>query len=194
MTPNYTGFWGCFYDWQTMIVGTLGVIVTIVTVLVTVYRLKVTLQTESLLKLMDKFDSKPFREKRIAATKACLCKLESKDPGDDVDDLLDFFDDVAFLVKIGALRKTMMHHAFYHWVRLYFQASEKHIVDYRTAEPTVWANLWWVYPHLKALEKAKSRGTYKEKRDDATLKIDLEKEMPLMTCCCPCVEGKPLSE
>jgi hypothetical protein len=177
MTPNYTGFYRLLYDWQTSIVGTLGIIATVVTVFVTVYRLKVTLQTESLLKLIEKFDSETFGEKRIAATKACLSGLESKDPGDDVDDLLDFFEDVAFLVKIGALRKTMMHHAFYHWVRLYFQASEKYIIDYKTARPTVWANLRWIYPQLNALENSKIPGTHKEKDDDEMLKINLEKEL-----------------
>jgi hypothetical protein len=126
---------------------------------------------------MDKFDSELFLAKRKIAATACLAHLEGKNPGAEVEDILDFFDDVAFLVKRDAIDSEMMWHPFYHWVRLYFQASEQHIIARTKEEAAVWNYLRWVYPRLNELEKAESPSTYKAKLDDAELRERLEEEL-----------------
>jgi hypothetical protein len=70
-----------------------------------------------------------------------------------------------------------MWHPFYHWVRLYFQASEQHIVARRQKEPAVWDYLHWVYPRLNEIERTKSSLNYKDKLDDAELREWLKEEL-----------------
>jgi hypothetical protein len=69
-------------------------------------------------------------------------------------------------------------HAFYHWVRLYYQASERFIADRRTKEPAVWNNLYRVYSVLNDLEKAEGRGKCEERLSEKDLKKQLKAEMP----------------
>lgn len=138
-----------------------------------------TLQANTLLQLTDKFDSPEFQGKQKKAAQACLANLATKNPGVDVDDVLDFFEDLAFMVTNGALDERMMWHGFHHWVRVYYQASEQYIISRRREEPAVWYGLCEIYPRLNALEKAeiekaKNGITYKEKLSDAEIKKDLD--------------------
>jgi hypothetical protein len=112
-SPDYTGLLKVLYDWQTVIAGVLAIVGGFIAYRAGVIQAKATrqaadqqisavksaLQAESILRLMDKFDSEPFLEKRKIAAAACLSHLEAKNPGAEVEDILDFFEDVAFLVK-----------------------------------------------------------------------------------------------
>lgn len=101
---------------------------------------------------------------------ACYTNIKVKNPDVEVEDVLDFFDEIAFLVKKGALNKEMVWHEFYHWIRLYMQSSEKYITERRLKESSVWEDIVNLYPKLKKLEKKRYPETYKEKLDDETLK------------------------
>jgi hypothetical protein len=135
------------------------------------------MQAESVIKLMDKFDSPQFKEKRDTAAKACLEHLEGKNPGAAVEDILDFFDNVAFLVTKGALETEMMWHPFYHWVRMYCQAAEQHINARTKDESAVWNYLRSIYPALNELEKVQSPSGHKEKLSDDELRAQLLEEI-----------------
>jgi hypothetical protein len=186
--PDYIGVWKVLYDWQTIITGAAAIIVGSLAYRAGMIQaknareaarqqiaaVKSTLQADTLLRLMDKSDSEEFQDKLKKAAQACLAHLATKDPGVAVEDVLDFFDDVAFMVKKGALDEEMMWHAFYHWVRVYYQASEQDIINRRTHEPAVWSFLCQVYPRLNALEKVESGITYKEILSDAELMKDLD--------------------
>ena len=137
---------------------------------------RASLQAETMLKLLDRFDSDSFRQTRETAATACV----SQNPdaaGAAVEDVLEFFDDAAFLVEKNALDAEMMWHSFYHWIRLYLQAGEPHITTYRTAEPSVWKHLFAIYPRLTVIEKAQGRGVYVEKLNNPQLKRQLEQEI-----------------
>jgi hypothetical protein len=185
--PDYTGVWKVLYDWQTMITGALAIVGASIAYTVGVIQanatrqaadkqiaaIKSSLQATTLFELMDKFDSREFQGKLKNAAKACLAHLDTTDPGVAVEDVLDFFDDVAFLVNKGALDEEMMWHTFYHWVRVYYQASEQYIINRQKREPAVWSAFSQIYPRLNALEQAKSGITYKEKLNDTELTKDL---------------------
>jgi hypothetical protein len=178
--PDYTGVLKVLYDWQTLITGLLAIVSASIAYKATrqaadkqIAAIKSSVQADTLLRLMDKFDSEEFQGKLKNAAEACLAHLDTKDPGIAVDDVLDFLDDAAFLVRKGALDEEMMWHPFYHWVRVYYQASEQYIISRQKREPTVWSALSWVYPRLNNLEKAKSGLRYKEKLTDPELKKDL---------------------
>lgn len=189
--PDYTGLWKLLYDWQTIIAGGAAIIGGVVAYSAgriqaratheaadrQIVAIKATLQAESIIKLTDKFDSHDFQEKRKRAAQACLNHLEDKNPGVVIEDILDFFDDVAFLVTKGALDTEMMWHPFYHWVRMYYQAAEQYIIARTKEEPTVWNYLCAIYPRLTEMEKSKSSHTYKEKLTDTELRTHLQEEI-----------------
>jgi hypothetical protein len=165
-------------DWGSIIGGVLALAAAVAVVIVTrqvgdkqIVAVKANLQADTMLRLMDKFDSDPFQEKIKIAAEACLAHLETKDPGVAVEDVLDFFDDAAFCVYKGALDEEMMWHPFYHWLRVFYQASKQHIKMRINEESAVWNYLRWIYPRLNELEKTKSPSAYKEKLNDT----DLEK-------------------
>jgi hypothetical protein len=137
---------------------------------------KSSLQAQTMLNLMDKFDSETFKEKRQMAARACLSKLEGKKLGNEVTQILDFFEDVAFLVKRGALDIEMMWH-FYYWVRMYVQASEQEITINANNHPAILHSLRWAYPRLIELEKSGNSDTQTEKLDETELRAQLEGEI-----------------
>jgi hypothetical protein len=69
----------------------------------------------------------------------------------------------------------MACHGFYHWIRLYYQASEKYINDRRQKEATVWEYLVELYPKLSSLEKKGVR--HIERLSDADLERQLKDEI-----------------
>ena len=100
--PDYTGFWKLLYDWQTIIAGGAAIIGGVVAYVAgriqaratrdaadrQIAAIKSTLQAESIIKLMDKFDSDEFQEKRKRAAQGCLNHLEEKNPGVVIEDIL----------------------------------------------------------------------------------------------------------
>ena len=138
--------------------------------------LKLATQAETFFKLVEKFESAEFKETRKYATQVCSTNLATKTAGIDVEDLLDFFEDIAFWVRKGAIDKDMALHGFYHWIRLYYESSREYIAIRTQAEATVWENLKWLYPILIKMECLSSRGNYVQNIDDGYLKEQLQDE------------------
>ncbi|MDR3643208.1 MAG: hypothetical protein P4L74_06315 [Candidatus Doudnabacteria bacterium] len=175
----YNSFAGNHFDISTWvaIIAAFAAIAAAVAAFWQANGLKLSIKAETLLKFIDRFESQNFKAARKTATLACHTMLKDKNPGIDVDDVLDFFEDVSFMVEKQALDEEMVWHAFYHWMRLYYQASATYINERRQEEPTVWKYFICLYPRLNALERSNSFGQYKEILDDAELKKQLEDEL-----------------
>jgi hypothetical protein len=142
-----------------------------------VQALQTSLQIESGLKLSQEFDSPEYEEKRKAAATACAARIKYRDAGLEVENILDFFDDLAFLVRKAALDEEWVWHRFYHWIRIYMQSSEKYIATRTEKEPRVWEDLLWLYPRLNLLEKMRRPEKYKENLNDEELESFLKEEI-----------------
>jgi hypothetical protein len=59
----------------------------------------------------------------------------------DVDDVLDFFEDIGFYVSGGQISAEVAHHHFYHWIRGYWKASRDYIGARRQLEPGIWSHV-----------------------------------------------------
>lgn len=59
----------------------------------------------------------------------------------DVDDVLDFFEDIGFYVKGGQISAEVAHHHFYHWIRGYWKASRNYIEACQEFEPARWVHI-----------------------------------------------------
>jgi len=153
-----------------------AILITAIATLIQARRLKTSLQFETLSRIVERFENNSYQEKRKSAALTCLKNLKKRKPGVEVEDVLDFFDEVAFLVRSGVLTKKMVWHEFYHWVRLYWQAAGKYVIERRLEEPAVWEDLYWLYPKLNDIEKKKYPCHYKEKLTEKDLKKFLKEE------------------
>ena len=73
----------------------------------------------------------------------------------DVDDVLDFFDQVGFLLRRGAIDPEMAWHSFFCWVNRYWLASEDYIHRKQTEDKNVWADFSLLRSRLLEVELAK---------------------------------------
>ena len=60
---------------------------------------------------------------------------------DKIDDVLDFFEDVGFYVNGGQISPEIAHHHFYHWLRMYWQASIDYVEAWRKRESARWNHI-----------------------------------------------------
>ncbi len=152
-------------------------LLTAIATLIQAKRLKISIQVETLSKLVERFESEGYIEKRNNAALTCIENISTKNPHVEIEDILDFFDEVSFLVRIKAVTIEMVWHEFYHWIRLYYLSSNKYINDRRIKEPAVWEDLYKLYPRLSSYEQKRFPITYKRSIDDSELKHYLEDEL-----------------
>lgn len=72
--------------------------------------------------------------------------------GDDLDAVLDFFDEVAFLMRRGAVDEELVWYQFYWPMVHYWAAAQGYVSAVRATEPTAWEQLEAAMPALLANE------------------------------------------
>lgn len=82
--------------------------------------------------------------------------LEGKG-GDDTDSILDFFDEVAFLMRRGAVDDELVWYQFYWPMVHYWAAARDYTKTVRETDPTAWEQLEAAMPTLLGIE-ARRRG------------------------------------
>ncbi len=175
--PPPTDILSIIKDWQTLIVA----LPASVFAWWQLRSIKKTQQTETMFKLMARFDSGLHAERK-AATESCLANLTTKHPDDKVDEIFDLFEDAAFSVTTRALDIKMMWHAFFYWIDLYYQASEKYLAERKQENPTQWSELRRLYPKLCEIEakerrKAASKIRHPSMMTEAEIRKKLDEEL-----------------
>jgi hypothetical protein len=56
----------------------------------------------------------------------------------DIDDVLDFLEDVGLYQRADHISPELAHHHFFHWTRGYWQAARTYIQAWRRKEPARW--------------------------------------------------------
>jgi hypothetical protein len=111
---------------------------------------RLALGADVLLKLQEQFDGKQmliFRRKAVESILSCRSKTTTG-LTDDVDDVLDFFENVALLVRRKVLDTELVWHSFNYWIRGYYSVAADHIKTEREKYPTRWEDLCWLHEHL----------------------------------------------
>ena len=70
-----------------------------------------------------------------------------------MEDILDFFETLAMLVRKKALDPYMVWHTFDYWVERYYAIALPHIKARQQQEPGVWEDLSWLIPKLEKLQE-----------------------------------------
>lgn len=86
------------------------------------------MEVEIILKMSERFDSDKMQSHRVQASKHLLS--EKTDSSSDVDAVLDFFEDMAFLVHKKAISEETAWQYFSYWVLQYAPATEAYRDSY----------------------------------------------------------------
>lgn len=166
-------------DWISFssIVGLFTALTAIVALIYEVRQSRISLQTEALLGLSEKMDSKEIREIRQEAARKLLAK---EYPNSELSDILDFFGTIAFLCECKAINNDLAYKEFSWWMIRYWLASSEFIMAERQLDPKGWETLENVVNQL--YEREKKEGYSDECYTEKSLQKFLGEEMEKTKC------------
>lgn len=106
-----------------------------------------------ILKLADRFDSPPMREVRARAARQLLSKAEGMSPA--IDDLLDFLEQIGFLLSRRAIDIDAVYEFFETWAVPYSQETDlyRRWARVRDNAPDLYVKVDWLFGALEARER-----------------------------------------
>lgn len=117
---------------------------------------RLTMGVDALLRLSEEWSSPRMTRKRRRAAKALL----DGNPDSNVDDVLDWFETVALLVRRGGFDEEFTWHTFYVWMAHYWVAAQDYIRDVQEDERGItWADFSELMPRLFAREAGTEKWT-----------------------------------
>lgn len=126
-----------------------------------IQRTKYTLSLDVIHRINDRFDAPRFRKIR----KQAAASLKANSPGYEVAEVLDFLDEIGFLVcDRNAIDRRTAWNMFYYWVDGYCTNAKNYIDVTQTIEgTTVWANIKTLYDELKRIEQSEDPDSESDK-------------------------------
>ncbi len=107
-------------------------------------------------------------------------KLRRTDPElADIDDVLDFLEDLGFYQHGDQITPEVAHHHFYHWIRGYYLASRDYIGSWQAKEPTRWERVGELFDNTNVIETKRSRGKAAKSLTDGEIAVFLQEEIDL---------------
>jgi hypothetical protein len=104
--------------------------------------------------LTDKYEEIFFRQMNRERKSAALFLLGENSNADELEDVLDFFESpVAKKIADGCMDAEQAYETFYHWIRLYHQASHRFIQEYRVKEPAAYTSIGDLYARTSEYEE-----------------------------------------
>ncbi|MBW8878740.1 MAG: hypothetical protein JF614_27595 [Acidobacteria bacterium] len=140
------------YQAVTAWVGLLAAVAAVVALIFESRRWRFSLGIDTLMKLRTQFHSEDMHKARSAAAKSIGAKTYS-----DTAEVLNFFETVGLLTRLGALDEHMVWHAFFYWIDGYCQAAKDDIEECRRDDPTSWADLMFIHRQVTRIEDRERR-------------------------------------
>lgn len=135
----------------------------------------------------DRFDNPAMTEARARAAKTLITnRADLANPADnalaDIDDVLDFFEDIGLYQRADHISPELAHHHFFHWTRGYWQAAKPYVVASRVKEPARWNHVEELFDTSCDIEHKEQGGTREQLRlSDSDLDEFLRQESELGT-------------
>jgi hypothetical protein len=127
----------------------------------------------------ERFYSDEFKATRFTAAKVLKDNqgnLRRTDTElEDVEDMLDFFEDIGFYAQGDQITPEVAHHHFYHWIRGYYLAARDYIEAWQAQERTRWTHFKELFDVASEIED-KSRGKTILKGEEISAFLDQEIE------------------
>jgi hypothetical protein len=115
----------------------------------------------------DRFDRETEARARAARAllnnKADLKNIENETLAD-IDDVLDFFEDVGLYQRADHISPELAHHHFFHWTRGYWQAAKPYVEAWRVKEHARWNHLEELFDTSCDIEHREQGGTREQLR------------------------------
>ena len=92
---------------------------------------------------------------KLRAKSAQAIQVKNFEPAEEV---LDFFELIAFFTRKGALDLEVVWHTFSWWERRYFVAMQEWIASRRELDGTLWAELIWLDEEIQELHRKRDEG------------------------------------
>jgi len=137
------------------------------------------------LKFGDAFNSKEMKCTRSNAAAVLqnnagnLRRSEFKSP--EIDEVLDFFEDLGFYMQGDQITPEVGHHAFHDWIRGYYSAARDYLDVAQETEPTRWEFVKILFDTTNEIEAERSKGRHKKFLDATDLADFLDAEIKLVT-------------
>jgi hypothetical protein len=116
--------------------------------------------TDLLFKLEEKFNSDSLRRARAEAAPVAISILEGQSVKKQdiqqaqvrMDEILNFFDMLALMVKQGKLDKKYAHFQFAYWLKHYYAYQHNYIRLIQKKRPQQWEHIPWIYGEFLEME------------------------------------------
>lgn len=137
----------------TSLISIFGPLIAIIALIVQVRRARIQQSIDLLFRLEDNFFGEEKCEQRSLAASGIL-----RGDFSEAEDILDFFETVALLVRKKSLDRYMVWHTFSYWIYGYFEAARDHIKAEQLSDPLRWKDLCEQVPKMQALHKKELLG------------------------------------
>lgn len=129
-----------------------------------------------MLRFGDQFSTKRMYTNRKKAASA-FQRGKLKESANEIDEIIDFFEGVAYLVNRGAIDKEAVWTCFFSYMYRFYHFAAGYIDDERERDPTLWSAFLDLYKKLYAIEQKDRRKQVRSKHlSKKELKTDLLKE------------------
>lgn len=112
----------------------------------TVQQSKLSLGADMVLKLDDRFKTPEMKNARARAAQKLATKALTSD--ENVDLVLDFFEQVALFERRSAIDTELVWHTFYHWFFNYYHLSKSYREYARQDDTSLWADIEQLYERI----------------------------------------------
>lgn len=136
------------------------------------------------MKFWDIFESEPMKRTRGAAAR------DIQDHSDrlgyenflspNIDDVLDFFEDLGFYIHGDQLTPEVAHHAFYYWIHGYYIACRPYIECKQIERPNQWQWVPWLFEITHEMEVKNNRTIVRKTMTDDEKRRFLVEETTLL--------------
>lgn len=111
---------------------------------------------ELILRLEDQFSTQRMYTNRRKA--ACAFRNKNYvEAVNEIDEIIDFFEGVGFLVKRGALHRKVVWTFFFSYLFRFWYLAKEYIESERRRDPTLWTEFVDLYNNLLQIEQADRR-------------------------------------
>jgi hypothetical protein len=131
-------------------------------------------------KIFNADEMKKTRAKAASALKHSQSKLKTTDfSSSEVDNVLDFLEDLGFYLRGDQMTPEVVHHAFHYWIRGYYNAARGYLEMVQEKEPTCWEHVSYLFEVSHEIEMERSKSKHQKHLDQSSLNRFLDKEIAL---------------
>jgi hypothetical protein len=135
------------------------------------------------LKFSDIFDSKDMKCTRSKAARTLKDNIgrlrDSNFASSDVDDVLDFFEDLGFYMQGDQITPEVAHHSFHYWICGYYSIARDYLEVGQEKEPSRWEFVKILFDATNEIEVERNKGYSKKHLDAVELNHFLKTEIEL---------------